>query len=548
MGESEKDSPPPSLAGGGSGRAPGKFWTIWRTLSAAIALITIATAFGIAQQVIAKRRLDAEGRKQSDLLQARTEADRSRSDAEKAKAEAETARLKAEGEERERSVVKAAAQAEEAAKTNAKLADAEAAKAKADQKLRTEEERRNRVRQNTLIWPLWEEADHAQIRLLATREHDASVRYKDAYLSVKYVDMPEWLMTAALKRHRDDGESKGQIREVNGRTVDLRTNPAGWVALPVAEVIQIVEDGYMLIDERSLRDRFAQTKAFKLLHNGLARILNNGDRIQITAMSVGTYTYKTKGGETKTVPVYDPGMPIGPLREKVVTLGGKPATIAKKRTVPSDEPIGNGSGFFISEDGLFITNAHVVDDSVRIEVKTVAGRRTATVLKSDKGKDLALVKVSVVKGTVSMLSISTNSMMLGQQVFTIGFPLVEVQGSKPKYTGGTISSLAGIRDDPSRMQISVPVQPGNSGGPLANARGEIVGVIVSRLNDLKVMEMSGSVPQNVNYAIKSSTLMKFLDENSSLVPGIVIGVNPSKLSQDEAIQAVERASGLVLIY
>src|SRR5262249_3152458 len=139
-------------------------------------------------------------------------------------------------------------------------------------------------------------------------------------------------------------------------------------------------------------------------------------------------------------------------------------------------------------------------------------------LRVDRDKDLALLRVSVVKGTVTGLNISTNKPSLGNEVFTIGYPMIDLQGSRPKFTDGKISSLAGIADDPERMQISVPVQPGNSGGPLADPNGDVVGVIVARLNDLAVIEAAGSVPQNVNYAVKGETLARFLKENKTLAP------------------------------
>ena len=272
-----------------------------------------------------------------------------------------------------------------------------------------------------------------------------------------------------------------------------------------------------------------------------------GEVLASVQTAIGCLCYENKNDEIKTVPVYDPGMPVGPLRDRVVTMSGGTAKIIERTKPSSDEPSGNGSGFFITDDGLFISNAHVVEDSTRIEVRTAAGKKRATVLRVDKDKDLALLRVSLVKGSVSAVNVSTNSMSLGAQVFTIGYPLVEVQGSRPKFTDGNVSSVAGIRDYPEQMQISVAVQPGNSGGPLADMNGDIVGVIVARLNDLTIMAIAGSIPQNVNYAVKGTTLVRFLNENKDLAPGVKFGKSPNR-TQEEAIQAVEKASGLVLVY
>jgi S1-C subfamily serine protease len=86
----------------------------------------------------------------------------------------------------------------------------------------------------------------------------------------------------------------------------------------------------------------------------------------------------------------------------------------------------------------------------------------------------------------------------------------------PKLTRGEISSLSGVRDNPSEFQISVPVQPGNSGGPLVMESGIVVGVVVARLHDSNTFEQTGSLPQNVNYAVKSDRLLGLLHS----VPGL----------------------------
>jgi S1-C subfamily serine protease len=188
-----------------------------------------------------------------------------------------------------------------------------------------------------------------------------------------------------------------------------------------------------------------------------------------------------------------------------------------------------------------------VEDSVKIEVKSLARKKRANVLRVDKEKDLALLRVSVVEGTVPPLRISTNNAPIGTQVFTVGYPLISIQGSQPKFTDGRISSVAGLHDNPEEMQISVAVQPGNSGGPLTDINGDVVGVIVARLNDLNTLQVAGTIPQNVNYAVKGATLVRFLRENRDLVPDAKFGKSTSR-SQEEAIKAVERASGLVLAY
>jgi S1-C subfamily serine protease len=102
----------------------------------------------------------------------------------------------------------------------------------------------------------------------------------------------------------------------------------------------------------------------------------------------------------------------------------------------------------------------------------------------------------------------------GDEVVTYGFPLSGILSSGPTLTRGDISALAGLRDDQNQMQISAPVQRGNSGGPLLDRAGNVVGVIVSKLNAQRVAERTGDIPQNVNFAIKADRALGFLRRNN----------------------------------
>jgi len=183
-------------------------------------------------------------------------------------------------------------------------------------------------------------------------------------------------------------------------------------------------------------------------------------------------------------------------------------------SAPSSRPeqvAATGTGFFVTENGYFVTNAHVVEDASRVQVMTQKGTLPARVVHIDRDNDLALLKVS---GTFKPLPVvSSRRLREGTKVFTFGHPNPEIQGLDPVYTSGDISKLTGIRDDRRTLQISVPVQPGNSGGPLVNEYGNVVGVVVARLNALKLLAKTGSLPQNVNYAVKSTRLLSLLEEH-----------------------------------
>ncbi len=107
----------------------------------------------------------------------------------------------------------------------------------------------------------------------------------------------------------------------------------------------------------------------------------------------------------------------------------------------------------------------------------------------------------------------------GQKVFAIGYPVPLVQGAESKITDGIISSFTGTRNDDKRFQISAPIQPGNSGGPLVNEKGEVIGVVVAKLSERAYLENAGTLPQNVNYAVRTDALTKFLQTYNIAISG-----------------------------
>jgi S1-C subfamily serine protease len=208
-------------------------------------------------------------------------------------------------------------------------------------------------------------------------------------------------------------------------------------------------------------------------------------------------------------------------------------------------PISAGTGFFITVDGYLVTNAHVVEDGARIQLRTQNGLMTARIIKIDVANDLALLKA---EGLFSVLPvISSRSARLGSTVATVGFPNIELQGFAPKLTKGEISSLTGIQDDPRYFQISAPVQPGNSGGALVDDRGNVVGVVAAKLDATTALAASGALPENVNYAVKSSFLLSFLES----VPEVAAKMKDPRTKEEkfeDVVKSAEQAAVLVLVY
>ena len=194
---------------------------------------------------------------------------------------------------------------------------------------------------------------------------------------------------------------------------------------------------------------------------------------------------------------------------RVFTDPSAPAPSPEARR-PVSVPRGktSGTGVLVSRDGDLLTNAHVVKNCERVEINKVGtAPSVARVLASDQASDLALLKASI---PVSTPPAFRKDPRVGENVFAFGFPLAGILASSGNFTSGSITANAGIEDDATKLQISAPVQPGNSGGPLLDQFGNIVGIVVSKLDALKYAEATKDLTQNVNFAIKSVVAIDFL--------------------------------------
>jgi S1-C subfamily serine protease len=149
----------------------------------------------------------------------------------------------------------------------------------------------------------------------------------------------------------------------------------------------------------------------------------------------------------------------------------------KPKEVRKEKGFSSGTGFFITNDGYLITSFHVVEDATQILIKNTQGEEYIA------------------------------KYVRGDEVFTLGYPLIQIQGQEQKATFGRICALSGIQDDIRFLQIDVPIQPGNSGGPLINRNGLVIGITTATLSQLNVLRESGSLPQSVNYAVKSDYII-----------------------------------------
>lgn len=171
--------------------------------------------------------------------------------------------------------------------------------------------------------------------------------------------------------------------------------------------------------------------------------------------------------------------------------------------------VSSGSAFFVSPEGHIVTNAHVVADCAYVR-SSLGGQISRIAI--DQASDLAIYVASEKSRSWARIR-GGRGARAGEPVVAVGFPLSGLLGSDLIVTTGIISALSGLGNDRRTIQITAPVQPGNSGGPLLGEDGSVVGVVVGKLDAMKVAEVTGDIPQNVNFAVSLGTLQSFLNAN-----------------------------------
>jgi S1-C subfamily serine protease len=173
----------------------------------------------------------------------------------------------------------------------------------------------------------------------------------------------------------------------------------------------------------------------------------------------------------------------------------------------------NGTGFVISSAGHILTNNHVIADCVGDVHGNLTGESAVTlrVVSKDETNDLALLQApSPLKAVAAIRRAPIHS---GDAVVAIGFPYHGLLTSDFTVSTGIVNSLSGLLNDTRFLQISAPIQPGNSGGPLLDTSGNVVGVVAAKINAMKFAKATGDLPENINFAIKTGAVRDFLDNS-----------------------------------
>jgi S1-C subfamily serine protease len=211
--------------------------------------------------------------------------------------------------------------------------------------------------------------------------------------------------------------------------------------------------------------------------------------------------------------------------QRIAQTKPSPPVLQSAPSVEQTPQSGTGSGFFVSKLGHVVTNAHVVKGCNKVTVGDSANKQVpAEVVNTDGSNDLALLKLSSLemasaesKSLIQKLSIvvvplaskgllRSDDVRLGEKVLVAGYPFGDAFSDTIKVTTGIVSATRGAGDDSGQFQLDAAVQPGNSGGPIYDSSGNIVGVVISQLNK----RTFGSLVENVNFGIKASTVRQFL--------------------------------------
>lgn len=208
--------------------------------------------------------------------------------------------------------------------------------------------------------------------------------------------------------------------------------------------------------------------------------------------------------------------------------------------------IARGTGFIITKDGFLLTNHHVVKDGRRYAIQYGGKTMAANRIGEDIENDLALLKVE--GRFVPVEFAPSGSAKLGQTVFAYGFPNPGIQGVAVKVTRGIISGLSGIMDNERTYQIDAAVQPGNSGGPLTDENGYVLGVVSARINPQFAVSSSGMLPENVNFAIKGRWVRAFVSKFPDVESQTASVTTNGTPVVESAVEQVSKSTVLLEVY
>jgi serine protease Do len=228
----------------------------------------------------------------------------------------------------------------------------------------------------------------------------------------------------------------------------------------------------------------------------------DANNLSVAQARANPEAYRARASSNAYASLAPSPQPASPI-PAVPPMGG-PSVAIKPSSISS------GTAFLVTDSGMFLTNAHVVDDCTSIGMGLLGNVRLVAI---DKQNDLALLKTDV-PVTAKPVTFSAVTPRLGEEVIALGYPLQSVLKNGLNVTKGDVSSMAGLGNDSRSFQMTAAVQPGNSGGPLFDREGHVIGVVTAKLDAVKMVEKTGDIPQSVNFAIRLEMVKMFMDRNN----------------------------------
>jgi S1-C subfamily serine protease len=185
----------------------------------------------------------------------------------------------------------------------------------------------------------------------------------------------------------------------------------------------------------------------------------------------------------------------------------------------------SGSGFAVTSDGYVITNYHVIDGCTDVKIHDKGKSILATLVTFDPNNDIALLKGDFKPRSFYPLSRKTPKLLT--EIYVAGHPFGQAISTSVKVTKGIISSLSGVANNFSNLQIDAALQPGNSGGPIMNDKGNVIGVAVAKLNIKTIMEEYDTIPENVNFGVKANVVINIMESENIKLPTPNINTIPT---------------------
>jgi len=230
-------------------------------------------------------------------------------------------------------------------------------------------------------------------------------------------------------------------------------------------------------------------------------------------------TYALNGDQSKLLGVYNRLKTIDSyaaylFSEEVLNKFLKQDNYNSKKSPEPMKPTkqATGTAFTVSSAGHALTNHHVIKGCTEVKISGLEG--LVKVITSDSVNDLALLQLPRQIDNYAKLNPDTGKLRQGEDIIVFGYPLNFALSSGGNLTLGTLSALTGLGNNTNQIQITAPIQPGSSGSPVMDKKGDVVGVVSMKLDDGEMTKLTGQIGQNVSFAVNGQTVKAFLDANN----------------------------------